>query len=144
MSKTEAAGESPPAQAGETRKPKGTLCSATNRRGKPCPHPARKGKDVCWNHDPETVRQRQHNARAGGYAVKNPAWHEIEAIKAALWNLAEDVLSGDVAPNVAGNVNQIYNSLLRGVSEQRSVKETDELEARLDEIEDARRAKEVA
>jgi serine/threonine protein kinase HipA of HipAB toxin-antitoxin module len=58
---------------------------------------------------------------------------EIAELKAQLKKLAADVLSGEVERGAATAVNQIINSQARLL--ERKIKETEELEARLEALE---------
>ena len=60
---------------------------------------------------------------------------EIARLKAQLKKLAVDVLSGEVERVVATAVNQIINSQARLLELERKIKETEELEARLEALE---------
>ena len=111
------------------------VCTATTQYGRPCQNPAHPGKSVCWTHDPENATQRVRNARAGGVAVHSPATHEIGELKEELKALIREVKDGEITPGVASVITQLANVLLRGIEQQRKVKESEELEARIEELE---------
>ena len=110
-------------------------CSVTTQYGRPCQNPAPPGKTVCWSHDPENAERRRRNARAGGVAAHSPATLEIGELKDELKALARDVKEGKVAPAIATVLNQLLNTLLRAIEQDRKIKETEELEERLAALE---------
>jgi hypothetical protein len=60
---------------------------------------------------------------------------EIVDLKKQLANLATDVLDGKVERGTAAVVNQIINTRARLLEVERKIKETEELEARLEALE---------
>jgi hypothetical protein len=110
-------------------------CTAVTQYGRPCQNQTQPGKSVCWSHDPENAAQRVRNARAGGVAAHSPATREIQELKDELKALVREVKEGKIAPGVAAVITQLANVLLRGIEQQRRVKETEELEARIEELE---------
>ena len=60
---------------------------------------------------------------------------EIVDLKKQLANLATDVLDGNVERGTAAVVNQIINTRARLLEVERKIKETEELEARLEALE---------
>src|SRR5918993_628484 len=73
-----------------------------------------------------------HRTSRGGRSKANA---EIAGLKAQLKKLAADVLSGEVERGAATAVNQIINSQARLLELERKIKETEELEARLEALE---------
>jgi hypothetical protein len=120
------------------------LCTATTQYGRPCRHQPQPGKDVCWSHDPENAAQRVRNARAGGLAVHSPASIELQELKDELKALIRDVKDGKTPPNVASVLAQLFNVLLRGVEQDRRIRELDDIEERLHQIEERTEARRVA
>lgn len=126
------------AREGEILQPES--CIATTQYDRSCQKPPQPGKDVCWSHDPENAEARKRLARAGGVAVRSPAALEIQELKEELRGLATDVKEGKLAPAHATVLNQLLNTVLRAIAEDRKVRETEELEervARLEEKEDS-------
>ena len=118
-------------------------CTATTQYGRPCQNPAQPGKEVCWSHDPDNATQRVRNARAGGVAVHSPQSREIGELKEELKALIREVKGGKVAPGVAAVITQLANTIIRAIEQDRKVRELDEIEERLAELEartDGRRA----
>jgi hypothetical protein len=73
----------------------------------------------------------QRTTRGG----RSKANAEIAGLKAQLKKLAADVLSGEVDRGAATAVNQIINSQARLLELERKIKETEELEERLEALE---------
>jgi hypothetical protein len=67
---------------------------------------------------------------------RGPAAQEIRELKDELRTLARDVKEGEVPPPVGTALNQIYNTLLRAMDQERRTRETGELEARLAALEE--------
>ena len=111
-------------------------CSSTTKYGRPCSLPPQPGKDVCWAHDPANAEQRIRNSRAGGMATHSPATLEIHELKEELRGLAADVKKGKVSPGVGTVLNQLLNTVLRAIAEDRKVRETEELEERVARLEE--------
>jgi len=83
-------------------------------------------------HDPTRSAERKRAASKAGKSKPN---REISGIKERLRALAEDVLDGRVEKGHGAVVSQIYNVLLRAIEQERKLRETEDLEERLGEIE---------
>ena len=108
-------------------------CRATKSNGEPCRGTAKGPHGLCWAHAPENAAQRRKGAVKGGKAKGS---REIRDLKDQLATLADDVLAGRVDRGEAAVVNQINNTRARLVEIERKVKEADELEARLEALEE--------
>jgi len=86
----------------------------------------------CYSHDPKRSEERH---KAASKAARSKPNREISEIKERLRGLAEDVLAGRVEKGDGAVVSQIYNVLLRAIEQERKLRETEELEERLSEIE---------
>src|SRR5215213_1673801 len=107
--------------------------SAIKANGERCRGIAATGSDYCPAHDPARAEER---SRAASKAAKSLArTPEITRIKSLLKDLYEAVLEGRVDRSAAAVANQIANSQLRAVEVERRVREQDDLEIRLDELE---------
>lgn len=102
--------------------------------------------DYCYQHDRDRADERRRNAqRAGRAGGRGRASGELAAIKALLEDLTARVLgegAEDPLPSGAAAVaNQLLNTRLRALELERKIKETEELEERLEalEREEARR-----
>jgi hypothetical protein len=118
-------------------------CTAIKKDGSRCSKEAEPGKDRCWSHDPANEEERRRIASRGGKAStavlaerRGPAAQEIRDLKEELRSLARDVKEGEVPPPVGTALNQIYNTLLRAMDQERRTRETGELESRLAALEE--------
>lgn len=111
-------------------KPGGDRCGAT----------AMRGYDACYGHRPDLADERRRNASKGGKrGGRGRGPGEIAGIKTLLSDLTERVLGTEGAEHLetarAAVANQLINTRLRAVEQERKNKETEELEARLEELE---------
>jgi hypothetical protein len=109
-------------------------CGAITAKGGRCTATVRPGAEWCYNHDPARAQERKRNASR---AAKSRGGGEITDLKAQLRDLATDALEGKVERGVAAVVNQIINTRVRLVELERKIRETEELEARLEALEGA-------
>ena len=111
-------------------------CTANKRDGSPCTLPSNGPSGLCWAHDPKNAEKRRRGQSRGGRGKPS---RELAGIKALLSELTDRVLGGEgVEPLETGRAavaNQLINTRLRAVEAERKIKETDELEARLEELE---------
>ena len=96
------------------------------------------GYPVCYGHRPDLADERKRNASRGGKAGGRG---RPSSDLAALHNLLEDligrVVGGGLEPYPAAVAGQLVGVRLRLLEFERKVKETDELEAKLDEMAEA-------
>jgi hypothetical protein len=59
----------------------------------------------------------------------------VGAIKALLSDLTDRVLEGELGTSQAAVVNQLKNTHLRAIEQERKIKETEELESRIEALE---------
>jgi hypothetical protein len=110
-------------------------CAAITKGGSRCRLDATLG-GYCYQHSPETEKERRRNASRGGRAGGNgrrSGTAEIESIKAAIRAVLEGVADGTVEHGAV--VFMGYNTLLRAVDIGRKIKEQDDLAARITELE---------
>jgi len=74
-------------------------------------------------------------------AARSKPNRELPSVKALLEDLTEQVLSGELPTGQASVANQLINTRLRAIEQERRIKETDELEARIVSLERAADAK---
>ena len=89
---------------------------------------------LCWAHDPKNAEKRRRGQSRGG---RGKPTTEIRALKTQLEDLAAGVLAGTVDRGDAVAVNQIITTRARLIELERKVKEQDELEERLEVLEQA-------
>ena len=68
-------------------------------------------------------------------AARSKPKRELPSIKALLVDLTERVLSGELQTGPAAVANQLINTRLRAIEAERKIKETEELEARIEDLE---------
>ncbi len=107
-------------------------CTATKRDGTPCTLLSNGSSGLCWAHDPANAERRRRGQSRGG---RSKPIRELAAINQRLSDLADRVLSGEVDRADAAVAGQLLNYVLRGISVSLKVKEQEELEQRLEELE---------
>ena len=108
------------------------VCRATKANGEPCRAPAKGPHGYCWAHDPANAERR---SRMASKAARSKPNREIPAIKALLEDLTERVLSGDLETSRAAVANQLVNTRLRAIEQERKMRELEELAERLEALE---------
>jgi hypothetical protein len=109
-----------------------SACTATKRNGGLCTLPAVGQDGLCWAHDPKNAEKRRRGQSRGG---RGKPTTEIRTLKGELEDLAKDVLDGSVDRGDGAVVNQILNTRLRAIELERKIKETEELEERIEALE---------
>jgi hypothetical protein len=109
-------------------------CKVSKRNGDPCTLPANGKQGYCGAHDPTPAELRRRRAQKGGRAKAN---RELPSIKALLEDLTERVLAGELETGRAAVANQLANTRLRAIEQERKNKETEELEGRIEVLERA-------
>jgi hypothetical protein len=110
-------------------------CAAITSAGERCKLDATNGS-YCWSHDPKNVEERRRRARRGG---KARGAGELSEIKRLLEELTSRVLKVEgyapleTAP--AAIANQLVNTRLRAIEQERKIRETEDLEARIEALE---------
>jgi hypothetical protein len=111
------------------------VCSGTKRDGSPCTATVEPPQTHCWWHNPANAEARRRAASRGGKARPS---RELVAVKSQLQEMADGVLSGETDRARAAVAGQLLNIKLRAIEVERRIKETEELEARIEELERAR------
>ncbi len=109
------------------------VCRANKRDGSPCTAPVAGANGYCWAHDPAHAEKRRQIASRGG---RGKAGGELPALKKQLRDLAAAVLAGTVDKGAAAVVNQILNTIIRAVEQERKNFETGEMAERLEALEE--------
>jgi hypothetical protein len=111
-------------------------CSAIKADNGRCKVEAMPGAEWCWNHHPDYEEARRRRASKGGKrGGRSRPQVELSELKAQLEDLTRDVLAGDLETGRAAVANQLINTRLRTIDLERKIKETDELEARIEALE---------
>ncbi len=107
-------------------------CAGIKRDGGRCTTVVHPPQTHCYQHDPDRADERRRNASR---AARGRPSREIVGLKAQLEDLVQDVLSGSLETGRAAVANQLINTRLRAIELARKIKETDELEERLEALE---------
>jgi hypothetical protein len=108
-------------------------CSAITVSGERCRGVPIRGSDLCAAHHPQTQARRRAGARRGG---RSRGVTEIVDIKAELRDVISEARSGSIERGRAAVLAQLYGVLLRELEVERKIREVDELEARLQALEE--------
>lgn len=108
-------------------------CAGIKRDGGRCAVVVGPGKDHCYAHDPDRKDERKRNARRGG---RSKGHGELPDLKRQLRELAANVLSGEVDRGAAAVVNQILNTVIRAIEQERKQRELEEVAERLEALEE--------
>jgi hypothetical protein len=113
-------------------------CAAITKGGDRCKLEATHGS-YCYQHAPETADARKRRASKGGRAGGNgrAGISELAQIKADIRDVVADVLSGETERGVGAVAFQGYNALLKAIETERRIRETEDLEARIEALERA-------
>jgi hypothetical protein len=111
-----------------------TQCTFIKAGGERCKGVPVRGSTLCAAHHPDYQGQRRAGARRGGKA-RGPG--EMAGIKAEIKAVIEAVKTGELDRGDGAVVFQGYNTLLRAVEVERRVREQEEVEARLQVVEQA-------
>jgi hypothetical protein len=111
-------------------------CAGIKREGGRCAVVVGPGQSHCYAHDPERSEERKHNASRGGRSKGRRGGGELSDLKRQVKDLAADVLDGTVDRGRAAVANQLYNTLIRAIEQERKLRELGEIAARLEALED--------
>jgi hypothetical protein len=109
-------------------------CSFVKGNGERCKGAAISPLGLCWSHDPENAERR---SRMPSRAARSKPNKELSRLKAQLQELTSDVLAGEIETARAAVANQLLNTRLRALELGRKIRESDNVEARLEVLEDA-------
>ena len=107
-------------------------CGFIKGNGDRCKGTATGPYGLCWAHDPENAEKRRGMASRAARAKPN---RELRDLKALLSNLTERVLGSDLPTGPASFANQLINTRLRVIEQERKNRETEDLETRIVELE---------
>ncbi len=109
-------------------------CVGTKRDGGQCTTIVKPPQTHCYQHDPARSEERRRNASRAG---RSTGGREVKDLKRRISELIDAVLEGSQERGRAAVAIQGFNAL-KGVLElERKVREVDELEARLEALEQA-------
>src|SRR5215217_8712399 len=108
-------------------------CRATKANGEPCTLAANGPQGFCWAHDPAN---REKRSRMASKAARSKPNRELSSIKALLEDLTERVLSGELETGRAAVANQLINTRLRAIEQERKVRELEDVLVRIEVLEE--------
>ena len=108
-------------------------CAGIKRDGGRCAVVVGLGETHCYQHDPDRAEERRRNASKGGRARGNG---ELADLKKQLKDLASDLLDARVDRGSAAVVNQILNTVIRAIEQERKMRELEEMAQRLEALEE--------
>jgi hypothetical protein len=107
-------------------------CAAIKPNGERCKISVEPPAELCWAHDPRNREQRRRITSKAGKARPS---QDLAGVKAQLQEMADKVLLGEQDRSAAAVAGQLLNIKLRAIEVERKVKETDELEERIEALE---------
>jgi hypothetical protein len=113
-----------------------TKCSGITQAGTACKGIPIDGSQWCYVHHPDRIEERRrHGSKGGKRGGRTRPQHEMGTIKALLEDLTGQVLGGELPTGPAAVANQLINTRLRAIEAERKIKETEDLEARIEALE---------
>ena len=110
------------------------ICAGITRNGGRCTQSVKPGEHYCHHHDPARSGERRRNAAKAG---RSKPRRELQALRKQASKLYDEVCSGEVEPKAGAVLTQITNTQARILELGRKLKETEELEERLEALEQA-------
>jgi hypothetical protein len=111
-------------------------CAAIKPDGGRCKTEAMPDAEWCYSHHPDYAEERRRRAsRAGKAGGRGRPATELRDVKALCEDLTNRVLEGALLPGPAAVANQLINTRLRAIEQERKNKETEDLEARIEALE---------
>ena len=111
-------------------------CGFIKGSGERCKGSVKGPHGLCWAHAPENAERRRKMASR---AAKSKPNRELRDLKALLSDLTERVLGGEGVEQLesgrAAVANQLINTRLRAIEQERKNRETEDLEARIEALE---------
>jgi hypothetical protein len=111
-------------------------CAGYKRDGSRCTATVELPQEYCWWHDPANADQRSRAASKAGRSRPN---REILGIKQLCKDLTTRVLAGDLLPGPAAVANQLQNTILRAIEQERKNRELEEVLERIERLENLQR-----
>ena len=113
-----------------------SVCAAIKPDGARCKARAMKGSQWCFNHHPDYSQERQRNASKGGRrgGRGRPGRPDSE-LHTLLEDLTQRVIDGKLDTSRGAVAAQLINTRIRLLGHELKVREAEELEARIEELE---------
>ena len=113
-------------------------CAGIRADGVRCKAEAMPEAQWCWNHHPDYEQARRRRASKGGRrGGRGRPIAELGALRVENADIRRRLLEGELAPNVAAVAVQSINTDIRAVGAALRAKEQEELEDRLETLEEA-------
>ena len=114
-------------------------CVGSKPDGSPCERIVPGSQSYCYSHDPgRSDARRRAASKAGRRGGRGRPMVELAEIKVRLSELTNRVIGGEgveaLETGRAAVANQILGTRLRAVELERKIRESDELEARIEEL----------
>jgi hypothetical protein len=98
-------------------------CAGIKRDGGRCTAVVGASQEYCYAHDPARAEERRRNASR---AARAKPGRELAGVKAQLEDLTRDVLAGSLETGRAAVANQLINTRLRAIEQERKNRETED------------------
>ena len=108
------------------------ICPTPKRNGDQCSGNVPAGKYFCWFHDPANEEKRRRVASKAGRSKKSKLSKDLHSM---LEGLTEQVILGTIDPYPASVAGQLVGIRLRVLEYERKLRETDELEEKIAQLE---------
>jgi hypothetical protein len=108
------------------------LCAGTKRNGEGCTATVEPPLRYCWWHDPAHAEKRHRAASKGGRGKTSKVTKGLHEL---LEDLANRVIEGTLETSRGAVANQLIGTRIRLLEYERRLKEQEELEGRLEELE---------
>jgi hypothetical protein len=119
-------------------------CTSITRGGERCKGVAIDGSGLCYAHSPNHANARKRAARKGGQrGGRGRPQADLNALKDRLISLGEDVLEGRVDRQDAATAGHLWNVAIGAIRTALKAKEAEELEAKVERLEEAIEEKDV-
>src|SRR5215212_4346323 len=111
-------------------------CSGITKSGTACKGTPIDDSPYCFVHHPDhTEERKRYGSKGGKRGGRGRPQAELSSIKDLLVDLYDRVLAGDLPTSVVAVANQVVNTRLRSVEVERRIKETEDLESRIEALE---------
>jgi hypothetical protein len=119
-----------------------SVCSGIRADGGRCKAQAIRGSAYCVGHDPNQAEARQRRASKGGKrGGRGRPQADLTDLKRRISEVIDAVLEGSQDRGRAAVAIQGFNALRAVLEQERKIKETEDLEARIQALEDLQPAK---
>lgn len=116
------------------------ICPAIKRDGSRCTQSVPHGATYCHHHAPERAEARSRSASRAGRS-RGGGGAEVQEIRGLLQDLTSGVLDHQINSGVASVIVQLSNARIRLIEVERRLLETQELEQRIEQLEERTGAK---